>query len=419
MGLKPPFSLSSIAAALLVACAGAGTGPTPPPAPPPPPPPPPSPVVASVAIAPRGLTLPVGGQGQLTAVTQDASGAPVTGATITWASRNAVVATVGANGTVSGNAAGLTGAVATSGGKTDSVDVLVISGLTLAVSPATASVAVGGTVPFTVVARDGAGNVVAAPSVVWTSSNPTAATVANTGIATGVSPGTTDIVAAAGGVRSPPAVLIVTPPPAAACDGITGVATFNGDIDYGYKVSATSDGGFDITADDLGHLTASMIQLSAGPFAALWSGNVAGNASITQQKSSGPDVSTLSGGGAIVGLPGGLGRIQMSLIVNLQACTFLLKAGAVISTVLTEANGTKRNDDQIVATIQFSGPLGAWRQLGLSGPNGSIAAQSTGWGALHPDVNTLMPLGFATSLFTSTDASVGEASGGYLVVKAP
>src|SRR2546422_6346502 len=62
--------------------------------------------VARVAVAPPTASIVVGATVQLSATPQDAVGNPLTGRTITWQSGNAAVASVDANGLVTGKALG-------------------------------------------------------------------------------------------------------------------------------------------------------------------------------------------------------------------------------------------------------------------------------------------------------------------------
>jgi len=90
------------------------------------------------------------------------------------------------------------------------------SGVTLesiAITPASASIAAGGTQAFTATGTYSSGptrNITS--SVTWSSSNTAAATIATTGIATGVAAGTSNITATLGGVTSNAAALTVTAP---------------------------------------------------------------------------------------------------------------------------------------------------------------------------------------------------------------
>ncbi len=75
-----------------------------------------SPVV-SVMVSPSFVPLAVGGTQQLTATPRDASGTSVPGRPISWATRNAVVATVSASGLVTAIDTGTTTVTATSDGQ--------------------------------------------------------------------------------------------------------------------------------------------------------------------------------------------------------------------------------------------------------------------------------------------------------------
>ena len=83
--------------------------------------------VAAVTVTPATASGTVGGPVQLTATTRDASGAILTGRTITWASNSPSIATVNASGLVSMVGAGSATISATSEGKTGSAAVTVTS----------------------------------------------------------------------------------------------------------------------------------------------------------------------------------------------------------------------------------------------------------------------------------------------------
>lgn len=76
---------------------------------------------ASVTIHPDGMTLPVGGQGTLTAEVRDQSSAPIPGAAVSWTSLAPPIAAVSATGTVTGETVGLTRIVARAGTSEDTV----------------------------------------------------------------------------------------------------------------------------------------------------------------------------------------------------------------------------------------------------------------------------------------------------------
>jgi uncharacterized protein YjdB len=107
---------------------------------------------------------------QLTATPKDANGNPLTGRTVTWTSSDANIATVDANGLVTGNVVG--GPViitATSEGKsgTASITVTPVPVATVDVSPPTASMVIGGTAQLTATPKDANGNPLTGRSVTW------------------------------------------------------------------------------------------------------------------------------------------------------------------------------------------------------------------------------------------------------------
>ncbi|MGH7512341.1 MAG: Ig-like domain-containing protein [Gemmatimonadales bacterium] len=83
--------------------------------------------VASVTVAPSTPTVSVGAKVQLTATPKDASGNPLTGRVITWATSAPQTATVSATGLVTGVAPGAATITATSEGKDGTANVTVTS----------------------------------------------------------------------------------------------------------------------------------------------------------------------------------------------------------------------------------------------------------------------------------------------------
>src|SRR6267142_2740294 len=95
-----------------------------------------------------------------------------------------------------------------------SVTVSTVSVASLTLSPPTAGILVGATQQFTAAPKDSAGNPLTGRLITWVSSNPGAATVSSSGLATGVSAGTTTIVATSES-RSASATVTVSPVPIA------------------------------------------------------------------------------------------------------------------------------------------------------------------------------------------------------------
>lgn len=159
--------------------------------------------LVSLALTPATTTFPVGATRQLAVTARYSNGtlADVTTAS-TFASASPAFVSVSNGGLIKGIAAGTSALTASFGGQTASAQAITTAAAisSIAVSPATASVAVGATQQFVAVATyaDGATAVIT-NSAIWTSSNSAVATVLDTGVATGVTPGATTITATSGG----------------------------------------------------------------------------------------------------------------------------------------------------------------------------------------------------------------------------
>jgi Bacterial surface proteins containing Ig-like domains len=208
--------------------------------------------VASVAISPTTQSVIVGQTTPaFTAVTKDGSGNVLTGRTVTFSSSNTSVATIDAtSGVATGVAAGTTSITATSEGKTSNAATLTVTDIpvgSVEISPTTQSVQVGQSTPaFTAVTKDGSGNVLTGRTVTFSSSSTDIATIDPTsGVATGVSAGTTSITAASEGKTSSAATLTVTP---VAVGSVT-ISPKSASVDVGSSTPAFTA----VTKDDKGH----------------------------------------------------------------------------------------------------------------------------------------------------------------------
>jgi len=133
----------------------------------------------------------------------------------TWTSGTPGTATIGTStGVPTLVADGATVITATFEGIAGTAVLTVHSGIaeSITVAPATASIDVGGTQPFTATTLFSDGTKCdATAGVTWTSSAVSIATIASGGVATGVAAGTATITASAGGLFSNSATLTVTP----------------------------------------------------------------------------------------------------------------------------------------------------------------------------------------------------------------
>ena len=172
--------------------------------------------LSSIALTPQAPSLQIGATLPLvvTATYSDNTTAIVTSASTFSSAATANVA-VAASGAISGVAAGTSLITASYNGKSATTNATVFAATltSIAVTPATASIPVTGTQQFIATATysdNSTGNVTA--TVAWTSSNTLVATVLNTGVATGLTAGTTNIIATSG-LKSGSAVLTVTATP--------------------------------------------------------------------------------------------------------------------------------------------------------------------------------------------------------------
>ncbi len=181
---------------VLVACGGETTKPESP---------------ASVAVSPAALDLTPGGTAQLSATPRSAAGATLT-TPVTWSSSSDAVATVSTAGLVTAIAPGSATITARSGSATGAATVTVapVPVATVSVTPATATIEVGDTTRARATTRSAAGSDLTGRTVTWTTADPSVATVAQTGLITGVTAGTTTITATSEG-RSGTLALTVTP----------------------------------------------------------------------------------------------------------------------------------------------------------------------------------------------------------------
>lgn len=175
--------------------------------------------IAAITVSPSEGTVTVGANLQLRATPVDAAGNTLAGRTITWTSSANAVATVSSSGLVVGLSAGTTTITATSEGKSGTASIMVtlvpIADITIA--PSTATIGAGTILQLAATLRDAKGNVLGGRTVSWSSDQPTIASVSESGVVTGLTPGAARITAAADG-KAATALITVTPVPIVSID---------------------------------------------------------------------------------------------------------------------------------------------------------------------------------------------------------
>ena len=175
--VRPAVAPAFVVGALLLAACGDSSGPN-------------TPRVSSVAVAPPTANVVVNTTLQLSATPRSADGAAISGKTVTWSSLNNAIATVTAQGLVTGVGSGTVQINAAVDGISGSATITVgpppVTSVTI--SPAAPAVSVGGTLQLTAVLRDGGNNVLTGRTVAWSSQNTSVATInATTGLVQGCS----------------------------------------------------------------------------------------------------------------------------------------------------------------------------------------------------------------------------------------
>jgi alpha-tubulin suppressor-like RCC1 family protein len=180
-------------------------------------PPPPPVSVATVDLTPLTAEVIIGKTTKLSATPKDANGAVLSGRAVTWSSSSNNIATVDANGTVTGVAAGTATISAASEGKSATANITVKLDVP-AIPVATVSVAAAPDTleawdPSTMVAtlRDANANILTNRVIRWSVSNPAVAVIDSvTGVLTGIDRGTVTVTATSEGkVGSTSRVIVI------------------------------------------------------------------------------------------------------------------------------------------------------------------------------------------------------------------
>jgi len=223
-----------------------------------------APSIASISVTPVGLTLAIGINQQYTATATytDGSSFDLTSG-VTWTSSTPATASINGSGLATTVAAGSTTITAKVGSFTDTSDLTVVAAhlISISVTPAVQSIAMGTNQQFSATGTFDDGSTQLLPSVNWSSSATSVASVDTTGLATSTGTGTATITATSGSV-SGTASLTVT--------GATllsiAVTPANSSMAVGTTKQFSATGTFsDSTTQDI---SASVVWTSSNPVAA-------------------------------------------------------------------------------------------------------------------------------------------------------
>ncbi|MEX2157052.1 MAG: Ig-like domain-containing protein [Gemmatimonadales bacterium] len=238
---------------------------------------------ASIMLSPDTVSITEGATYQMTATVRDAAGNMLITQPLAWSSNDSSALTVSSTGLVTALAPGFYIVTATLNGLTGFARVVVTTGTPASVvlSPTPASVGAGGdTIILSATVRDARGRLIRYPSLTWSSSAPTVATVApydpgdgRVGLAavTGVSQGSATITATTGTASGTASVTVTAAVPVASVTVAPGSASVllrytrqlsatvrdaNGRILLGRPITWTSDNTAAVTVSVSGLVTA-------------------------------------------------------------------------------------------------------------------------------------------------------------------
>ena len=170
--------------------------------------------VATVTVEPPNPVVGVGAQAPLTPVPKDANGNTLTNRAFTWATSDAAVATVDAQGVVTGVAAGTAQITATAEGKSGSVTLTVSTApvASVTITPSSTTLNTGATTTLTGAAFDAGGAPLPGRVFAWSSEMPGIAAVTSLGVVHGITPGTAAITGTSEGKTATATVTVILAP---------------------------------------------------------------------------------------------------------------------------------------------------------------------------------------------------------------
>lgn len=251
----------------------------------------------------------------------------------------------------------------------------------ISVTPASSTVVVGSTVTLQAEVKDASGQVVPNPTLFWSSSDTSVATVTSAGIVTARSVGTAQVAASTGGVSAVAAITVVQAPVAS-----VSVVPGSGTVTVGAHLALQA-----VTTD------ASGATLSGRPV--VWA-------------TSAPQVATVDGNGVVTGVAAGTATISAASEGKSGTASITVTVIAVGSVAVspTSASLTVGQTVALNATaLDASGNVLAGRQISWASSNNSVAKVSA--------QGLVTALAGGTATITAT--SEGKSASALVVVAAP
>jgi trimeric autotransporter adhesin len=285
--------------------------------------------LTSISVTPGTPSIAAGTNQQFTAIGSFDDGSTQLLQPVSWSTSSSSVATVDVNGLATGVGTGAATITATSGSVsgTASLTVTAATLVSINVTPAGSSMAVGTTKQFTATGTfsDSSTEDITA-AVVWTSSNPAAATINAQGLVSSVATGSTTITAGFGSITGSAGLTVST----AHLVSIT-ITPVNPRISKGTLIKFTATGTFS-------------------------DASVATNLSGVSWRSSKPNIASIRSSGIAHGKKGGTATISATASGITGTTTLTVGTGTLVSIAITPAaaTATAGGTQQFIATGTFS-----------------------------------------------------------------
>ncbi len=340
-----------------------------------------TPTLVSIALTPATGSISVGTNQQFTATGTYSDGSTANiSSTAAWSVSNPADASISATGLATGVAAGTTNVTASLSGITGTASLTVTVPVTpptlvsVAVTPASASIAVGATQQFTATGTYADGttaNISTAAS--WSVSSTTVATISATGLATGSTAGSANVTAIVSGITGTAALTVTAPVKTIASIAVSPAsASFAAGSTQQFTATATySDG-------TTGNITST----------ATWS-------------TANPGVATIDASGLATGVTSGSTSVSASQnsIIGTASFTVTAKVPKSIAVTPTSASIAVGAKQQYTATATYS-----------DGTTGNVTKSAT-WTAANSAVATVDANGLATAVAAGSTTIQAALSG--------
>lgn len=273
------------------------------------------------------------------------------------------------------------------------------------VSPHSATIDVGQTESLSAATLDDAGDSTGVAAVTWTSHASSIASVSSEGVATGVAPGVTMVVAATSdGTRDSAQITVV----AEACNGIAHAGHLQGTAAFTFTYAATL-GDVQYAVNNGATMTFTADALGAGPNNTfIWIGSSTGTGTEHETRTDhfSNQVETLTGDGALVVSDIDLSHVIIS--VDLSTCNFTLEGVPYID--VTESPDPGDLGPSWIGWFRTAPTL-----LTPGTGSGALATHSADWLGANYQTATgwYVPLGFSSDYFSdgaADDGSTGTAT---------